>query len=425
MKTCLFLLCFAFGFWFGRTCKRLKKSKFIILSVFLIIIVSRETFASEQYKIEGDYRIYDLQDNPYQVDMPPLNFFPNIIGYSNTNYLNLTMGNTTYQLNQTIKCNDFNDVYFGATLISGTKYGNLGSYTQTFSYLNTDSDYYSFYFALQQIKGGQGWVDLYANIDGSWVKAETYSNVGTSFTIDTVLPENKINGWRCVCHWELTNRFTLLRPDDTYADGYKFNQFSMIVKDSQQQADDVQDKIEENTRQTNGLLGTIKIGIDNVITGITGIPQAIADKLEELFVPTDIYYTLESGAEDIIDSLGVLGYPLDFYVKTMQICRDVDTQSMPVEIPAIYYNGHTIFPRYYRSDIFYFRDMPVFTNVQKTTWMRQLLGTVGIDMDTVTIGQFVKKIMNIVLFFGLVRFFAFIFDCIFGTDVEEAVEDDN
>ena len=171
----------------------MRNIKLIIILAFLLMIGFYQTaYASETYQLDGEYRIYDLQDNPYQVDMPPLTYYPKIINYSNTNYLNMTMGNTSYQLNQTIQVNDIDSVLLGATLISGTKYGNLGSYTQTYIYLNSDADYYSLNFTLLQKRGGQGWVDVYAYVNNSWVKAESYTDVGTAFNLGTIKP-NSLN----------------------------------------------------------------------------------------------------------------------------------------------------------------------------------------------------------------------------------------
>ena len=404
----------------------MRNIKLIIILAFLLMIGFYQTaYASETYQLDGEYRIYDLQDNPYQVDMPPLTYYPKIINYSNTNYLNMTMGNTSYQLNQTIQVNDIDSVLLGATLISGTKYGNLGSYTQTYIYLNSDADYYSLNFTLLQKRGGQGWVDVYAYVNNSWVKAESYTDVGTAFNLGTIKPESKVNGWKCVCHWELANRFTLLRPDDTYADGYKFNEFGFIVKDSQQQEEDTQSQIEENTRQTNGILGTIQNKIDgvvnkiqSVIDGITNLPDLIMDGLKDLLIPDDFTELITDNVDDLTESLGVLGFPLRFVNDCVNTITSNDGLQLEVSVPTIGSPWGTLFPGYYRQNILYFSSIKCFTNVGSNTHFSSLLSLFGLNYNS-TIVSVVHAFTNLALFFVLLRFLVNKYNDIFDTDINK------
>ena len=379
--------------------------KLIILLAFILMFgLYDNVYASETYQLDSDYRIYDLQDNPYQVDMPPLTYYPKIINYTNTNYLNMTMGNTSYQLNQTIQVSDIDSVLLGATLISGTKYGNLGSYTQIYSYLNTESDYYTFNFTLLQKRGGTGWIDIYAYVNSDWVKVEQYSSVGTSFNLGTIKPESKVNGWKAVCHWELTNRFTLLRPDDTYADGYKFNEFSFIVKDSQQQEEDVQSQIEENTRQTNGILGTIQNKIDavtnkvqSIVDGISNLPSAIMDGLKDLLIPDDFTELITDNVDDLTSSLGVLGFPLRFVNDAVDTINDNDSVELEVSVPSFGSPWGTLFPGYHRSNILYFSNTRCFTYVSSNSQFSNILNMFGLNYNS-TIISCVHSFTNFALF---------------------------
>lgn len=408
--------------------------KLILLIYILCLCGAYPVKAEETYNIKGNYVFY-TSNVRYETDMPPLTYYPNILNYTNTVYQNITFqGDTTYQLQEKIVCNSLNELYLGATYLSGNRNAGLDNYTQEYVYLNTDADFYSLHFNLSQKRGGSGWVDIYGYYNSSWVKviSETFS---TTYSSGDIIPDSKIQGWKIVCHYDLSNRFYMVRTDDLYADGYLLNEFSFIIKDSQQQEEDTQKSIEENTRNTNTLLGTVKNAIDsvknavdNVVTGITNLPTTILNGLKALFIPTDFYGDLETALNDIVDALGIVGYPISLYTQTCYVVRDTTTTSLAVDVPAFYYKGLTIFPRYHRDNIFYFQNNLVFENVQKTTWMRNFFGMFNADIDTITIGNLVKTLMSVFMWFGIIAFVIRIYNKAFGLDVDEDMggeEDDN
>lgn len=405
--------------------------KLILIIYILCLCGSYPAKADETYNIEGDYVFY-TSNVRYESDMPPLRFYPKIVNYSNNVHQNISFsGGTTYQLEERVVCSSVNELYLGATILQGSANAGLDSYTQDYIYLNSDSDYYELHFNILQKRGGNGWVDIYAYTNGTWVKvsSENYTN---SYSSGDILPSSKIQGWKIVCHYNLNSRFYMLRTDDMYAGGYELNEFGINIKDSQQQEEDTQKSIEENTRNTNTILGTVKNAIDNVknaiddvITGITNLPRLILDGLKELFIPSDFYGDLETAMNDIVDALGIVGYPISLYTNTCYVVRDTTTTSLTVDVPAFYYKGHTIFPRYHRDNIFYFQNNLVFENVQKTAWMRHFFGMFNADIDTITIGNLVKTLMSILMWFGILAFIIRIYNKAFGLDVNEEMGDDD
>ena len=66
-----------------------------------------------------------------------------------------------------------------------------------------------------------------------------------------------------------------------------------------------------------------------------------------------------------------------------------------------------------------------FENVQKTTWMRQFFGMFNADIDTITIGNLVKTLMSVLMWFGIIAFLIGIYNKAFGLDVNEEMGDDD
>lgn len=404
MIICLFLFYFAFGFWFGRTSKQSKKSKFIILACFFVLIVSRETMASESYQCNTDYTIYIPTTDDYQVcNMPPNTFYPDII-YTHRVNTNFTCGNATYQFGQDIST-QVDGIYtniYETKISGGNNAGQIVGYTQEFKFLSDKSDTWESKFYFESKRACSGTVTLYGYINNSWVEVESQS-FNTYISYDKIVPDSSINGWKYVVHCTLNSNFTFLRYDDMYADGYTLNQFSWIVRSSQQQQEDTQKSIEENTRNTNTLLGTIKNGIDNIITGIANLPQTILNGIHSLFVPDDIQDDFEDIMETLHDDLGVLALPIDFIHAVCSAITDTTTTVFPVHTPAFKYDNKTIFPAYDRSNILYFGSLPVFGNVGASTWFDNLMSKVGINRS-MTIMQCIQAFMKLIIFIGIIRY---------------------
>lgn len=387
--------------------------------------------AEEVFQVNTDYNIFIPTSETYRTaSMPPNTFYPNMI-YSHTVHLNVTCGNAIYQFGQEISTEQ-DGIYTNVLetkLSGGNNAGQISSYTEEFVFMSDTSDTWESKFYFESKLACTGTITLYAYKNNTWVLIES-QNYTTYYNYDDIEPSSGINGWKYVVQCNLNRRFTFFRYDNLYADGYTLNQFTWSVRSSQQQAEDTQNKIEENTRQTNGILGTIKAVIDDIvdkiedtIDAIAELPNTIMEGLKSLFIPTDFYGDLQSGLEDILDSLGVIGYPITYYIDTLAIIRDTSTESMAVEIPAFYWQDKVIFPRYYRSNIFYFKDVKVFQNVQKTAWLRNFFSSVGINIDTVTIGEMVKTFMGFALFFGLIGFVIRMYNSAFGTDMEDESDD--
>lgn len=391
--------------------------------------------ADETFQSNSDYVIYIPYTDEYKVcNMPPNTFYPDLI-YNHRVNTNFVCGNATYELGQEISSkNDgiYTNLY--ETYISesstGRNGGRIVSYTQEFKFLSNNADTWESKFYFESKRACSGDVTLYYYKNNTWVQVEKI-NFNTYINYDKIVPDMNINGWKYVVHCSLNNPFEFLRYDNYYADGYSLNQFSWFVRNSQQQSEETQDKIEENTRNTNNLLGTVKnaidnvkSAIDNVVTGIANLPDTILNGLKDLFIPTDFYGDLETAMNDIIDCLGIVGYPISLYTKTCYVVRDTTTTSLTVDVPAFYYRGQTIFPHYHRDNIFYFQNNLVFENVQKTTWMRQFFGMFNADIDTITIGNLVKTLMSILMWFGIIAFIIRIYNKAFGLDVNEEMGDD-
>lgn len=404
MKICLFLFCCAFGFWCGRTSKLSKKSKFIILVGLLCLIVSRETFASEVYQCNTDYTIYTPTTDDYQTaTMPPITFYPDII-YTHHVNSNFTCGNATYKFGQDISTTHegIETNIYETKISGGNNAGQIVGYTQEFKFVSDSADTWESTFSFDSKRGCTGTVTLYGYINNSWVQAES-TNFTTYINYDKIIPDSKINGWKYVVHCTFNSNFTFLRYDNMYEDGYLLNTFRWTIKSSQQQAEDVQNQIEENTRQTNSLLGTIKNGIDNIITGITNLPQTILNGIHSLFVPDDIQLEFEDIMDTLHDDLGVLALPIDFIHSVCSSITDTTTTVFPVHTPAFKYQNKTIFPAYNRDNIFYFGAMPVFSNVGSSSWFDNLMSKVGINRN-MTIMQCIQAIMKLIIFIGIIRY---------------------
>ncbi|MEM0173924.1 MAG: hypothetical protein QXI16_05410 [Sulfolobaceae archaeon] len=407
--------------------------KLIVIIFILCLCGTYPVRADEVYQVNSDYTIYVPNNEEYKVSsMPPNAFYPDII-YSHTVHSNITCGNATYQFGQEIS-SEYDGIYtniYETKISGGNNAGQIVGYTEEFQFLSDTSDTWESKFYFESKKACSGTVTLYAYKNNTWVQIESKS-FNTYISYDDIVPDSNINGWKYVVHCTLNTNFTFLRYDNLYADGYTLNRFSWIVRSSQQQEEDTQKSIEENTRNTNTILGTVKNAIDNVknaidnvVTGIANLPTTILNGLKALFIPTDFYGDLETALNDIVDALGIVGYPISLYTDTCYVVRDTTTTNLSVDVPAFYYKGHTIFPRYHRDNIFYFQNNLVFENVQKTTWMRQFFGMFNADIDTITIGNLVKTLMSVFMWFGILAFVIRIYNKAFGLDVNEDMGGDD
>ena len=385
--------------------------------------------ADDDYTLNSVWFIEDYSgNNSHQLPMPQETIYPHLSSSAVNQTLVLT-STTTYTLAEQIRYEEgMHCTYITPTVVQGAQTGFVTAWSQRITYTNTDSDTFKANLHVIESRGGTGTVTIYFQKNGQWVEG-AIDNFENTYNSGDLLPDTSITGWRFDIRYTLNSRFNFLNPN-THSNGYKFNSFELLITSSADQQAETLNDIKENTNRTNGLLGIIKDVIDDIvdkigdtIDAITELPTEIMNGLKSLFIPTDFYGDLQSGLEDIIDSLGIIGYPITYYTDTLAIIRDTNTESMAVEIPAFYWQGKVIFPRYYRSNIFYFKDTLVFENVQKTSWLRNMFGSVGLDIDTVTIGEMVKTFMGFALFFGLIGFVIRMYNSAFGTDMEDDSDD--
>lgn len=415
----------------------------IITSIILCLSVASPARADDVYQSNTDYTIYIPDTGEYKIcDMPPNTIYP-YVGYSHQVNTNFICGNATYNVGQKIT-SKFDDIYtsiFATKISGGNKSGQIVDYTQEFKFNSSDADCWQSEFAFKSKLLCTGDVTLYYYKNNNWVRAEK-RNFNTNITWPKIVPDAAINGWKYVVHCTLNINFDFLSPDNTSEDGYTLNQFTWRVKSSQQQQDDIQKSIEENTRNTNNLLGIVKNAIDNVknaidnvknaiddvVTSIANLPNIIFNGLKDLFIPIDFTNTLQDGLNDISDSLGVLGYPIQLLSSTLNTIINTSGESLSFNLPSFNYQGHVIFPGYIRSNIFYFGNNLVFANVNLVKAFTQFFDIFGIDCATVTISQFVKIIMRFLTGLGLISAIIHYYNNIFGTNIDvegEDVDDDN
>lgn len=406
--------------------------KLILLLAFLFMIGNvSKSYGAEVYQCNTDYTIYIPTTDDYQTaTMPPITFYPDII-YNHRVNTNFTCGNATYQFGQDIATTYENiETNIYETKISGgNNAGQIVGYTQEFKFISDSADTWESTFSFDSKRGCTGTVTLYGYINNSWVQVES-TNFTTYINYDKIIPDSKINGWKYVVHCTFNSNFTFLRYDNMYEDGYLLNTFRWTIKSSQQQAEDVQNQIEENTRQANGILGTIQNKIDgvvnkiqSVIDGITNLPNLIMDGLKDLLIPDDFTDTLTDNVDDLTDSLGVLGFPLRFVNNCVTTITNNDSMQLEVSVPTIGSPWGTLFPGYHRQNILYFASIKCFTNVGGNTHFSSLLTLFGLNYNS-TIVNVVHAFTNLALFFALLRFLISKYNDIFDTDIDVGGDDD-
>lgn len=407
--------------------------KLIVIASIICLTGVSSVKADEIYQSISDYTIYiPATDERKICGMPPNTFYP-YTDYNHQVNTTFTCGNATYNFGQTIS-SDFDKISTNISekrLSGGKNVGQIVEYTQEFKYISDVSDTWETAFNFNSKVLCQGDITLFYYKNNSWVQVEK-RNFNTYVTWGKAVPDSDVNGWKYVVHCKFNTNLVFLGAG--YHNGYPLNQFSWRVRSSSQQQDDIQKSIEENTRHTNTLLGTIKDAIDtvkdaidNVVDGIVNLPDLILDGLKDLFIPSDFSSTLQDALADISDSLGVLGYPIQLLNDTLSTIINTFGESLTIHVPSFKYQGHVIFPGYFKSNIFYFGNNLVFANVDLVTPFTQFFDIFGIDCATVTIGDFVKTLMRFLAGIGLIFAIIHYYNNIFGTniDVEEGGEEDD
>lgn len=403
-----------------------KHFKLIIITFTLFFFGTSPVKADEIYQCNSDYTIYNpTTDDTNVCNMPPNTFYPYTTD-SHQVYTTCVCGNSTYKFGQKIT-SEYDKIYTNISetkLSGGSDKGQIVEYTQEFKFVSDNADSWQTEFNFNSKILCSGDITLYYYKNKSWYQVEKRS-FNTYVYWGKAVPDAGINGWKYVVHCKFDIKFDFLGAG--YDNGYTLNLFSWQVKSSQQQQDDIQKSIEENTRHTNTLLGAIKNAIDDIITGIANLSNTILDGLKDLFIPQDFSSTLKNGLEDISDSLGIFGYPIQLINDTLGTVIDTPGESLTVHVPSFNFKGHIIFPEYYKKNIFYFGNNLVFTNVNLVPSFTQFFSVFGINCATVTISEFVKTLMRFLT--GIALIFAIIhyYNNVFGTNIEvgEEEEDDN
>lgn len=396
----------------------------LIIIIFTLCLSGRSIAnADEIYQSNTNFKVYIPGSDTFKIlSMPPNTFYP-YFGYSHQACTNFSCGNANYNVCQEIVSKNF-ELYtnISETKISGgSDIGQIVDYTQEFKFVSDKSDTWESAFAFSSKLLCKGDITLYFYKNNSWQEVEK-RNFNTYITWGKVVPDTSINGWKYVVHCKLNINFDFLNGN-TYEDGYTLNQFSWQIKSSTQQQDDIQKSIEENTRNTNTILGTVKDAIDNVVSGIVNLPVKILNGLKDLFIPSDFTNILQNALEDISDSLGVFGYPIQVLSDTLNTVINTSGESLTVHVPQFTFKDHVIFPGYYKANIFYFSNNLVFTNVNLVTPFTQFFDIFGIDCATVTIGQFVKILIRFLSSIALITSIIHYYNNIFDTNIESGEED--
>lgn len=388
-------------------------------------------YGDETYTLDSTYYFYDSSSNTYSFDMPVERIYPHT-NYGNPVVSNVTLGATQYQLTQSVEESDTldNSTVLGSTVITGTRQGWMSGYKQTFKYLNPDYDKYQLHFNINQRRGGITVAKIYYYSDNGWVLAYTDNVDSASYSTGDIGVEFDIRGWMVEVEYTFNSGFAFLRADDQYSDGYRLNDFAILIKDSQTQAEETQDKIEENTRNTNTILGTVKnaidnvkIAIDNVVTGIANLPTTILNGLKDLFIPDDFTSLLTDNISDLTDSLGFLGFPLAFINDLVTTIIDSDSLVMAVSVPSIGSPWGTLFPGYTRSNILYWVNYSCFSNLGNSSMFSNLLSILGLNYNS-SIVSVIHSFTNIALFLALLRLAVNKYNDIFGADLDAGGDDD-
>lgn len=405
--------------------------KLIILICILTMCGVYPVHAEDNYTLNSVYFIEDYSgNNTLQIPMPQETIYPHMSSSAVNQTIVLT-STTTYQLTEQIRYEDsLYNTYLTPTALQGAQTGYITSFSQRITYTNTSSDTFQASLHIIESRGGSGSVTIYFQKNGEWVQGPV-DNFENTYNSGDLITETEITGWRFDIRYNLTNRFAILLPN-SYQNGFKLNSFGLTITSSADEQAQTLNDIKDNTSHTNSLLGTIKNAIDSVVSKVEDVIDAIADLpdtilqgLKDLFIPTDFAGTLQDGVDEILESMGVIGYPITFIRELYTTIRDTSATSMVVDIPALYYKGHVIFPNYHKGNIFYFTNIKVFDNVQKTSWLVSYFSDIGLDASNVTIGQCVQTFMHIWLFIALIGMLIRFYNNIFGTDVGEVDEDDN
>ena len=175
-------------------------------------------------------------------------------------------------------------------------------------------------------------------------------------------------------------------------------------------------------------IDNIKTAIDNVVTSIVNLPDKILNGLKTLFIPADFTTTLQEAFEDISNSLGIFGYPIQLLSDTLKTVKNTSGESLAVHVPSFNFNGHVIFPAYHKSNIFYFGNNLVFSNVNLVKSFTQFFDLFGVNCASVTIGQLTKVLMRFLTGIGLIFAIIHYYNNVFGTNIDvggEEEDDDN
>lgn len=395
----------------------------IIIIIFTLFLSGTSTaIADEIYQSTTDFKFYIPGTDTYKIcSLPPNTFYP-YFGYSHQACTNFSCGDANYNVCQEIVSKN-TEIYtnISETKISGgNNTGQIVDYTQEFKFVSDNADTWESEFAFSSKLLCNADITLYFYKNNSWQQVEK-RNFNTYVTWGKVVPDASINGWKYVVHCKLNINFDFL-TDNTYENGYTLNQFAWQIKSSKQQLDNIQKSIEENTRNTNTILGTVKDAIDNVVSGIVNLPGKILNGLKDLFIPSDFTSTLQNGLENISDSLGVFGYPIQMFSDTLNTVINTSGESLTVHVPQFTYKNHVIFPGYYKANIFYFSNNLVFANVNLVTPFTQFFNIFDIDCTTVTIGDFIKIFMRFLTGIGLITALVHYYNNFFGTNIESGEE---
>ena len=72
-------------------------------------------------------------------------------------------------------------------------------------------------------------------------------------------------------------------------------------------------------------------------------PGLILNGFERIIYTYD-FSNLQNGLEDISDSLGIVGYPIQFIKDTLNTIKNTSGESLTVHLPSFSYKGTCCFP---------------------------------------------------------------------------------
>lgn len=142
-------------------------------------------------------------------------------------------------------------------------------------------------------------------------------------------------------------------------------------------------------------LGELVDGITNIINNIKELPTTILNGLKNLFIPSDFSQIIKNAYSDIINSLGVLSFPLSFLTDTLSTVLSCDDDNFILGYPSFYLPfGNVAIIKANSINIKNLFNTPMFSYVgSDNNIFNNILGLLGLQYS-ITILSFIRIILQ-------------------------------